>query len=404
MEHSQHGSKAMLWLEPELQRVLGFTGKEATPVEIRVRPYMCVICDKAVAMPTLAPDEKKSMGAEWLVNEHSHIEIGGILICRNCWPSHPKLRIDSYRVSGGTAERCNCTWDGSDSWICVVCGTKDRTLMSSRSVWESIRVMKPIGLFQEGIVTRFSRHPWVGMRKHERIAFLETRIPIFPSDDREIRNQALREREALVGEILDKDRESDLSLADLESTRWSLTLWQVPILGCFPEVEMKRGSSGKLAWVYVKRGQEWRVRTWGSLAMELAQESGWEDSPNYNKDYRGTLSRSNVTKEKRQSRRKEKFVELEVAPVKDMKEHKVWRADEKNFCVGSYYGDDQLTEVPEKQFKIVMHLKINVLTCAHPDFNWIGGIEAELHEKQPEVKMIKKGLFRRAKRLVEPKN
>lgn len=100
MEHSQHGSKAMLWLEPELQRVLGFTGKEATPVEIRVRPYMCVICDKAVAMPTLAPDEKKSMGAEWLVNEHSHIEIGGILICRNCWPRHPKLRIDSYRVSG----------------------------------------------------------------------------------------------------------------------------------------------------------------------------------------------------------------------------------------------------------------------------------------------------------------
>ncbi|XDV48120.1 hypothetical protein PO909_017594 [Leuciscus waleckii] len=256
--------------------------------------------------------------------------------------------------------------------------------MSSRSVWEAIRVMKPIGLFQEGIVTRFSRHPWVGMRKHERIAFLETRIPIFPSDDREIRNQALREREALVGEIMDKDRESDLSLAD--------------------QVEMKRGSSGKLAWVYVKRGQEWRVRTWGSLAMELAQEGGWEDSPNYNKDYRGTLSRSNVTKEKRQSRRKEKFVELEVAPVKDMKEHKVWQAEEKNFCVGSYYGDDQLTEVPEKQFKIVMHLKINVLTCAHPDFNWIGGIEAELHEKQPEVKVIKKGLFRRAKRLVEPKN
>lgn len=53
-----------------------------------------------------------------------------------------------------------------------------------------------------------------------------------------------------------------------------------------------------------------------------------------------------------------------------------------------------------------MHLKINVLTCAHPDFDSIGVIEAELHQQLPKMKMVKRGsLFRRVKRLVEePKN
>lgn len=81
---------------------------------------------------------------------------------------------------------------------------------------------------------------------------------------------------------------------------------------------------GSLAWVYVKRGELWQVHSWSSLAIEIAQEGGWVDTPDYNKDYKGNQDRTNVTKEKRESKRKEKFVELEVAPVKEIKDHKVW--------------------------------------------------------------------------------
>ncbi len=31
--------------------------------------------------------------------KQSHVEISGVIICADCRPSHPKLRIDSYRVS-----------------------------------------------------------------------------------------------------------------------------------------------------------------------------------------------------------------------------------------------------------------------------------------------------------------
>lgn len=62
---------------------------------------------------------------------------------------------------------------------------RDRKLESSRSVWESLRVIKPLGLFQEGIVTRFSRHLYIGMRDSEKRAFLQTRHPIFPNDTRD---------------------------------------------------------------------------------------------------------------------------------------------------------------------------------------------------------------------------
>lgn len=45
-------------------------------------------------------------------------------------------------------------------------------------------------------------------------------------------------------------------------------------------------------------------------------------------------------------------------------------------------------------------MKMNVLMCGHSDYNWIGGIKAELHEKQPELKMVRRGLFKQSKRLV----
>lgn len=156
-------------------------------------------------------------------------------------------------------------------------------------------------------MTRFFRHPYIGMREHERRAFLDSRIPIFPSDGKESRDRAVRERKELVKEILRKDQDKDLTLLDLESTKCNLTLWYEPILKCLPEEDLKAGTRGKSAWVYVMRDQKWRVRSWRSLAIEIAEEGGWLDTPDYNKDYRGNQLRSNVTKEKRESKRKEKF-------------------------------------------------------------------------------------------------
>lgn len=389
-----------MWLGPELERVMGLTGGKVTPVETLVRPYMCVICCKPCAMPNLSLCEKRGMRTEWMVQAQGHVEIGGVLLCASCRPSHPKLRIDSYRVSGNCGEQCTCLWDGVSLEECRVCVGKDRTLMSSRSVWEALRSVSPIGLFQEEIVTRFSRHPYLGMREGEKRAFLDARIPFFSTDGKDVERLIIREREKLAKDIKRKDREKDLTLAENETREWSLRLWHEPILRCFPEVTLELGSRGRLAWVYVKRSQQWQVRSWGSLAIELAQEGGWLNAPTYDKDYRGNQPRSNVTKEKRESVRKEKFVDLVVSQAMPINEHKVWWPDEDAYVTGMTYHDEQITKEPETQFKIVMHLKVNVLSCAHPDFNWIGGIEVEIHDKKPEMTVIKKGILKRSRRLV----
>ncbi|ROL55121.1 hypothetical protein DPX16_15216 [Anabarilius grahami] len=349
--------------------------------------------------------EKKEMGKEWMIQNQSQIEIGGALLCSSCRTTHPKIRIDSYRVSGN-GEKCSCTWDGTRLRLCGGCVARDRKLESSRSVWESLRVTKPLGFFREGIVTRFSRHPYIGMRESEKKAFLQTRYPIFPNDTRDSKDRAQREREELVKEIVRKDRENDLTSAESESMRWNLTLWMEPLKKCFPEVNMRMGSRGKLAWTYVRRGLQWQIRSWGSLAIEIAQEGGWVNSPDYNKDFRGSQIRSNVTKEKRTAKRKEKFEELEVAPVKDIEEHKVWGIGDNVYTVGIPYSDGQVIEEPQEKVRIVMHLKMNVLVCAHPDYDWIGGLEVELHKITPDIVMMKQGsIFKRSRRLVEePKN
>lgn len=42
---------------------------------------------------------------------------------------------------------------------------------------------------------------------------------------------------------------------------------------------------------------------------------------------------------------------------------------------------------------------MNILMCAHPDFDWTGGIEVEIHQKRPETEVVKKSLLRRSKGL-----
>ncbi len=160
-------------------------------VAVPVRPYSCVLCSQLCALPSLSCNEKRDLGAEWTMYKQSHVEISGIIECADCRPSHPKLRIDSYRVSEGFGEGCSCTWDGLVLWNCVVCGARDRKLMSSRFLCESLRVLKPIGLFCNRILSRFSRHPYLGMRKHEREAFLEANVLMLPRDGEEVKNRAL---------------------------------------------------------------------------------------------------------------------------------------------------------------------------------------------------------------------
>ncbi len=99
---------------------------------------------------------------------------------------------------------------------------------------------------------------------------------------------------------------------------------------------MKQGSRGKIAWTYVKIDERWQVR-------------------------------SCVTKA---------------------------------FINCAYYDNEQITEEPTEVFSVIMHYKINILACAHPDFDWIGGIEAELHEKQPDVCVVRRGFMRRTRRLL----
>lgn len=378
-----------------MERLFGFEGKNTKALEDFLRPYCCVICSQLCAMPSRSScEEKKGMGAEWTMYRQTHTEISGVLICSEYRPGHVKVRIDSYRVSGNFGEKCNCTWNGTILWNCVVCGTKNRTLMSSRSLWESLRMLKPLGLFRDGIMSKFSRHPYLGMREHERKAFLETRIPIFPRDGKEARDRALQEREELVRKIKRRDREKDLSLTERESQKWNLTLWHEVIHRCFPEADPKQGSCGKFAWIYVKLGEQWQVRSWSDLAIELAKGGGWIDSPPYDKDYRGSQPRFNVTKEKRKSNRKEKFVQLTVSLANELEKHRVWCPSDETYVTGLPYNYEQIIEEPKETFIVIMHFKINLLSCAHPDYDWIGGNEVELHEKQPEAKVIKKGVLR----------
>lgn len=114
-------------------------GGKALSVETVIHSYQCVICNKHCAIPIISPIEKKDMGKEWMVREQSQTEIGGILLCTGCRPAHSKVCIDAYRVYGNVWEKCTCTWDGTKLWLCLVCEAKDRTLESSKSMWESYR-------------------------------------------------------------------------------------------------------------------------------------------------------------------------------------------------------------------------------------------------------------------------
>ncbi|XP_058619999.1 uncharacterized protein LOC131532399 [Onychostoma macrolepis] len=406
VEHHKHGSRAFLWLQPEIERFLGFRGEQNKAAENAVRPYCCVICDQLCAMPSLSGcNEKREMGAEWTTHRQSHVEMSGVVICDNCRSGHPKLRIDSYKVSVGSEGLCNCTWSGAAVVNCQMCKAKNRTLMSSRALWESLRVIKPLGLFKDGIMSKFSRHPYLGLREHERNAWLDARFPMLPWDKEEIRERVLQEREEHVRDIKRRDREKDLTLTDIESAKWNFTLWHEPILRCFPETDLKQGSRGKVAWVYVKIDERWQVRSWANLAIELAQGGGWLDTSFYDKDYRGSQPRSNITKEKRPSSRKEKFVQLTVSLANDLDKHKVLCPEDGTYVTGIPYNNEQITEEPSEMFTVVMHFKLNILACSHPDYDWIGGIETELHEKQPKVKVVRRGVLRKVRRLmVEPQN
>lgn len=197
------------------------------------------------------------------IYKQTHTEISGVLICENCRPVLPKLQIDSYRVSGNFGERCSCTWNGLVLWSCMVYKAKDRTLMSSRSMWETLRILKPLGLFQDGMMPRFSRHPYLGGFSWSKNAFIPKRW------ERSERQNSFRERR-LAREIKRQDYEKDLTFTDIESMRWDLSLWIQLILRCFPEVDLKQWSRAKVAWIYVKFGKHWQVRSWWDLAIELA--------------------------------------------------------------------------------------------------------------------------------------
>ncbi len=399
IEHGKHGSRAMLWLEPEIEKVLGFRGAKNKATPGTVRPYCCLICNQLCAMPCILLCEKRDMGSEWTTYKQTTIELSGALICSHCRSGNSKIRIDSFRTTVDYGEACGCTWNGVTLFDCVACKARNRIPMSSRALWESLRVLKPLGYFKDMILTRFSRHPYLGMREHERNALMEARFPIWPRDRPEVQDRVLREREEYVKELKKKDRERDLTLTDIESAKWSFTLWREPLLRCFPEVDIKQGSRGKIAWIYVKIDNCWQVRSWSNLAIELAQGGEWVETPNYDKDYRGTQPRSNVTKERRASTRKMKTVQLTVAPPNDLNKHKVWCSATNAFVNGAYYDNEQITEEPTEVFSVIMHYKINILACAHPDFDWIGGIEAELHEKQPDVRVVRRGFMRKTCRL-----
>lgn len=173
VEHNKHGSRAMLWLGPEMERFLGFQGEKIKAITNAVRPYCWLICDQLCAMPSLSICEKRDKGAEWMTYKQSHVELSGALICSHCRSGLLKLQIDSFRISADFEEQCGHTWNGATFFDCVVCRTKNRTLVSSRALWESLRVLKPLGLFKDIILNIFSSHPYLGMREHERNVLLE---------------------------------------------------------------------------------------------------------------------------------------------------------------------------------------------------------------------------------------
>ncbi len=75
VEHSKHGSRAMLWLEPEIERVLGFRGVKNKATPGTVRPYCCLICSQLCAMPCISLCEKRDMGSEWTTHKQTTIEL-----------------------------------------------------------------------------------------------------------------------------------------------------------------------------------------------------------------------------------------------------------------------------------------------------------------------------------------
>lgn len=95
---------------------------------------MLEVCDQLCAMPSLSMCEKRDMGAEWTTYKQAHVELSGALICSHCQLGHPKVRIN---------------------FDCVSCEAKNHVLMSSRALWESLRVLKPLGYFKDTILTRF---------------------------------------------------------------------------------------------------------------------------------------------------------------------------------------------------------------------------------------------------------
>lgn len=61
--------------------------------------------------------------------------------------------------------------------------------------------------------------------------------------------------------------------------------------------------------------------------------------------------------------KRKKIVELEVAPAKNLKEQSLVERGREVCGIAS--GDEQITEVPEEQYRVVMHSKMNVLMCGH---------------------------------------
>ncbi len=105
-----------------------------------------------------------------------------------------------------------------------------------------------------------------------------------------------------------------------------------------------------------------------------------------------------MTKERRAST-KVKSVQLTVALPSDLNKHRVWCPVTKAYINGAYYDNEQITKEPTEVFSVTMHYKINILAC---DFDWIVGIEleAELHEKQPDVRMVRRGFMKRTRKLL----
>lgn len=93
---------------------------------------------------------------------------------------------------------------------------------------------------------------------------------MLPRDRQEVKDRVLQEREDYIRELKQKDREKDLSMTGNESLKWNFTLWHEPLLRCFPETDMKQGSRGKIAWIYMKINERRQVRSWSNLAIELA--------------------------------------------------------------------------------------------------------------------------------------